>query len=221
MDFFGKALYQYWKGNKSSKLYFIQNNQEKFEIDLERYFREFNKLSALEKEAIKLAYGDILDVGCATGYYIPALKKRGNVDAIDISEYAIRIAEESGIENSHIANIFKYKPKKKFNTIILLENNIGLAGTLSKTKKMLKILAGLLKRNGQILCIIAKCKTVDSWGVLFTPLWNGKKGKSFKWLHFSIKFLSKICAKFNLNLEILGEDDNPEENWCLIKISHI
>ncbi|GAH80650.1 unnamed protein product, partial [marine sediment metagenome] len=85
MDFFGKVLYDYWKNDKSSTLFFIENKKKKFPIEVSRYFRSYEEFSDLEKKAINLACGDILDVGCATGYHVAALKRRGNVDAIDIS----------------------------------------------------------------------------------------------------------------------------------------
>ena len=220
MDFFGKVLYDYWKNDKSSTLFFIENKEKRFPIEVSRYFRDFEEFSDLEKKAISLARGDILDVGCATGYHVMALKMRGNVDAIDVSEHIIKIANEQGIENCFVADIFKYYPSKKYDTITLFENNIGLAGTISKTKKFIKILAKLLKEDGQILCEIVRTRTVDTWCVLITPLWNEKKGKSFKWLHFSPNFLSKICAKYDLKLEVLEEKEISSNIWCLIRISH-
>ena len=220
MDFFGKVLYEYWKGDKTSTLFFIENKKKRFPIEVSRYFRSYEEFSDLEKKAIRMTYGEILDVGCATGYHVTALKRRGNVDAIDISEHIIKIANEQGIENCFVADIFKYHPNKKYDTITLFENNIGLAGTISKTKKFIKILAKLLKEDGQILCEIVRTRTVDTWCVLITPLWNGKKGKSFNWLHFSPSFLSKICAKYSLKLEVLEEKEISSNIWCLIRISH-
>jgi len=220
MDFFGKVLYDYWKNGKSSTLFFIENKEKKFPIEVSRYFRGYEDFSDLEKKAISLARGDILDVGCATGYHVAALKRRGNVDAIDVSEHVIKIANEQGIDNCFVANIFKYHPSKKYDTITLFDNNIGLAGTISKTKKFLKVLANLLKENGQILCVMVRTRIVDAWCVLLTPLWNNKKGKSFKWLHFSPNFLSKICAKYSFKLEILQEKEISGNIWCLIRIFH-
>ncbi len=85
IDFFGKVLYEYWKGDKTSTLFFIENKKKKFPIEVSRYFRSYEEFSDLEKKSISLARGDILDVGCATGYHVMALKMRGNVDAIDVS----------------------------------------------------------------------------------------------------------------------------------------
>ena len=218
MDLFGKVLYDYWeKGGKSSTLYFIENKKNKFPVDISRYFRSYKELTRLEKIGISLSHGSILDVGCATGYHVPFLMRKGEVDAIDISEHAIKVAKENGIENCFACDIFKYKPRKKYDTITLFENNIGLAGTVFKTKRLIKALLRLLKEDGQIICEIVRTRTVDTWAVLLTPLWNGKKGKSFKWLHFSVNFLSKICIKYGLEVEILEENEISGNVWSLIR----
>lgn len=218
MDIFGRVLYDYWKkGDKSSKLYFIENKNKQYPVQISRYFRNYEQFTSLEKKGINFSRGKILDVGCATGYHGPALMKLGEVDAIDISEYAIKVAKENGIDNCFVCDIFKYKPCKKYDTITLFENNIGLAGTVSKTKRLLKRLVKLLKEDGQIICEIVRTRTVDTWIVLLTPQWNGKRGKSFNWLHFSINFLSRLGDKFGLDLEVLDEKEISGNIWSLIR----
>jgi len=220
-DLFGRVLYDYWeKGDKSATLFFIENKKKKFPVEISRYFRSYEDLSNLEKKAINLSRGSILDVGCATGYHVPALIERGEVDAIDISELAIKIAKENGIDNCFVGDIFKYTPGKKYDTITLFENNIGLAGTVSKTKRLIKTLRKLLKEDGQIICEIVRTRTVDTWAVLLTPLWNGKMGKSFKWLHFSVNFLSKMCIKYGLEMEVLDENEISGNVWSLIRLTN-
>ena len=220
MDLFGRVLYDYWeKGDKSSPLYFIENKKKKFPVDISRYFRSYEDLSCLEKKGIDLSRGRILYFGCATGYHVPALMGKGEVDAIDISEHAIKVAKENGLNNCFSGNIFKYNSRKKYDTITLFENNIGLAGTVFKTKRLIKRLLKLLKDDGQIICEIVRTRTVDSWTVLLTPLWNGIRGKSFKWLHFSINFISRICVNFGLEVEVLGENEISGNIWSLIRLS--
>jgi len=219
-EIFGEAMSGYLK-DKSSKLYLIKKDKTKFSIDLSYYFREYQNFSYLEKKAISLAKGDILDIGCATGYYIPALKMYGNVDAIDISEQTIKIAKINGIEDCHIADIFKYSPAKKYDTITLLENNIGLGGTLSKTKKVFKILTKLLKRNGQIIAIMRHTDYRNKfYSSKYKPLWKGKPIKKFRWFYFNINYLPRFCYKYNFKLQILDEADDEGRKMYLVRIIH-
>ena len=137
MDFFGNALYAYWKGDRSP-FYIILRTGEKDYGDMSRYFRTYVHLSRLEKKLISLSKGEILDVGCATGYYIPALNRNGTVRGIDISRQAIKVAKENGLTNCKTADIFNFRTNKKFDTITLLENNLGMAETPKGAKKLLK-----------------------------------------------------------------------------------
>ncbi|MHA2007427.1 MAG: methyltransferase domain-containing protein [Promethearchaeota archaeon] len=219
-NIFGEAIYEYSR-NKYTKLELINKQKIKFSIDLSYYFREHENLSELEKTAIGLSKGEILDVGCATGYYIPVLKKFGTVDAIDVSEHAIRIAKERGVEECHVADVFKYNPSNKYDTITLFENNLGLGGTLSKTKKLFKILTKLLKKDGIIIAIIRHTDYKKKYfSSKYIPLWKGKPAQKFRWFYFNINYLGRFCNKFNLRLEILDEDIDKGRNMYLVRITH-
>ncbi len=160
MNVFGRALYGYHKGDRD-RFYFIDQKGKKYPWDLKRYFRNYRQLSGLEKRIISLSYGNILDVGCGPGYYIPSLMKRGRVIGIDISEIIIRITKERGLKNCKVADIFKFKTRNKFDTITLLENNLGMGETLSGAKRLLRMLSSLLKENGQILTISKRIRKKD------------------------------------------------------------
>lgn len=147
-DLFGRALLEYSKGYKD-KFFFEDSKGNKYKHPLRKYFRDFKKFTKLEKKIISKSKGDILDLGCGTGNYIPYLNKKGNVLGIDISRSAVEVAKKKyGLNNVKVADIFKFKTQKKFDTIVLLENNLGMSGTLIKTKKLLKILSSLLKKDG-------------------------------------------------------------------------
>jgi len=214
MDIFGEALSAFWKGD-NSKFYLLDQRDRKSPIDLGRYFRDYKQLSIVEKKLISLSYGDILDVGCATGYYIPFLMKRGKVVAIDISPIVIEIAKERGLNNCHVADISKFKSKRKFDTITLLENGLGMAGRANKVKSFLETLVNLLKKDGQILLISRRIENNDFFEVELRPFWKGKIGENFKWVHLNVGFITKLCREVKLNLKIIDKD---ESNY-LIKIS--
>lgn len=217
-NIFGLAIYEY-SLNKSLKLELLKKDRTKFGLDLDYYFRGYNELSKLEKKAISLAEGEILDVGCATGYYIPALKRQGAVDAIDLSDEVIKLAKANGIEECHVADIFKYNPGKRYDTITLFENNIGLAGTYSKTRKMFRIITNLLKSNGQIIAIIRHTDYRQKhYSSKYKILWKGRIRKGFRWFYFNINYLPEFCKKFNLKLEIVDEEEDEGRQMYLVRL---
>ncbi|MFB0561445.1 MAG: class I SAM-dependent methyltransferase [Candidatus Lokiarchaeia archaeon] len=221
MEFFGEALYAYWKGDKKSKFYLVYvsdkriDELDKYELDLGIYFRNYDQLSDLEKKLISLSHGEILDVGCGTGYYIPALMKRGNTEGIDISEKVIKIAQKMGLKNCKLGNIFDFKSDKKYDTITLLQNNLGIAETLPRAKRLLKILSNLLNRDGQILNILRKYFGGDYIVDERYFEWKNKRSSNFRWITFNVNFLSKLCSEMDLKLEIIDEN----EDFYLIRIS--
>jgi 2-polyprenyl-3-methyl-5-hydroxy-6-metoxy-1,4-benzoquinol methylase len=213
-DLFGEALYDRYKGEKNH--FFMEVRGEIREHNINRYFRPIRRLSGAEKTLVSLSYGNILDVGCATGNYIPAMNKKGNVTGIDISARLIQIAKELGNKNCNQGNIFSFKSDKKFDTITMLENNLGMGGDVRGTKKLLKKLSVLLSENSQILIILSKRSGKKDFLINdLTPVYKGIKGKSFKWINFNIKFLTKLCDEVSLNLKIL----NANKYYSLVKIT--
>ncbi|MCL4392599.1 class I SAM-dependent methyltransferase [Patescibacteria group bacterium] len=144
MDVFGEVLKAYSKGDRS-KFYFKDSSGELSERSLKRYFRKTNQLSRLEYRLINLSYGDILDVGCGTGNYIPLLAKHGQVLRIDISQNVIDVAKMNGCKTCVVADIFN-SHERKFDTITCFENNLGIGETIEKTSELLRKLSSLLKK---------------------------------------------------------------------------
>ena len=213
-DLFGQALYDRYRGAKEK--FYIEVCGEKREHNINRYFRKIDKLSKTEKQLIAMCHGNILDVGCATGNYIPLMNKKGNVVGIDISKKVIDITRESGTKNCFVKNIFNFKSSKKFDTITLLENNLGMAGSVDGTKKLLKKLSKILKDEGQILATISKRSRDEDFLINeLTPIYKNTVGKSFRWIHLSTAFLNTLCQTENLLLEMI----RANRYYSLIKIT--
>ena len=213
-DLFGQALYDRYCGEKN--YFFMEVRGEIREHNIDRYFRSIKKLSGAEKTLISMCYGNILDVGCATGNYIPAMQKKGNVTGIDISPKLIEIAKEAGINDCFVKNIFSFKSDKNFDTITMLENNLGMGGDVEGTKKLLKKLFNLLNDNGQILIILSKRSGEKDFLINeLTPVYKGIRGKSFKWINFNLKFLTKLCNEVHFNLKLLSGN----KYYSLVKVT--
>lgn len=199
LDIFGEALLEYSRGNRK-KFFFQMVSGEEYEHSLKRYFRTYRQLTKSERKLISLASGKILDVGCATGYYLPTLMKKGQTIGIEISPHAVQVAHERNIRNCLLADIFHFKTNIKFDTITLLENNIGMGGTPARTKILLNILSKLLKPNGQILALSKKVNNARYRTTKLHPMWNGKTGTTLKWINLEINFLSDLCSKVGMKL---------------------
>ena len=205
MELFGEALHGYLQGDKSA-FFFEDVNGNKYKMSLARYFRTYSQFTTLEQKIISLAHGEILDVGCGTGMFIPYLSKQGNVIGIDISSPVVEVARERGIAHVAVRDIFDFKSRQKYDTIVLFENNFGLAGTVSRARQLLEILGSLLTPTG---CILTNATTVtrsDYFENELYSVWKKKRGESFKWISFNVRFLAELCAEAGLRLDVVDSN---------------
>lgn len=202
MDLFGEALKAYFYGDRSP-FYLKDGSGRLFKTDLGRYFRRPNQLSRLERRLISMAYGDILDVGCGTGNYVPVLAKRGRVLGIDMSRAVINIAKKNGCKNCKVADIFTFPTTKKYDTITFFGNGLGIGGTESKAKRLFKKLASLVKDDGQILAVGRRVVHIDFIAAQLRPVWREQVGSRFAWIHMSRDFTTNLCKHAGLRVKVL------------------
>ena len=224
MNFLASAIKDYSSNDLKSKVIFHRNsyykkyNNYEWDFYLGIYFRDKDNLIPLEKMLIDLAYGEILDVGCSTGYYIPYLMEKGTTTGIDISEVIIKFAQGRGYFNCVVGDIFKYKPNHKFDTITLVGNDIALSGTLHGLKKMLKKFKDLLEDNGQVLVIMRQVHTLRYWRVVYTLEYGGRFGIPIKCLFLNVNYFIKFCEKQGFTASIIDKEGKVGDSFYLIKL---
>jgi SAM-dependent methyltransferase len=202
MDVFGEALLAYLQGDRSP-FYLRDQSGRSFETDLSRNFRTVARLSRLERKLISLAYGDILDVGCGTGNYLPLLARHGRVLGIDISPNVIEVARRRGCKTCKVADVFTFRTAKRFDTITFLGNGLGIACTVSGTKRLLRKLSSLLTVGGQVLAIGRRVTHRRFVAVQLRPVWQERVGPRFDWIHISRDLLSDLCKRSALCLSVV------------------
>ncbi len=222
-DILGKALVDYHHGNYSEDIKTYSSLDEDDIIPLPYLFRNFDEMPKLEQKALELAHGKVLDIGCGAGNHTLYLQNKGfKVIALDNSPGALSICKERGVKSLVNTAILDYD-KERFDTLLLLMNGIGLAGTLDRLDDFLQHLALLLRPNGQILLdssdIIYMFEADDDGGywvpndgryygeVTFTMEYKGEKGEPFDWLYVDFNTLQNACAANSLDCELvlLGE----------------
>jgi SAM-dependent methyltransferase len=193
-------------------------NGIKEEYNIGIYFRKWDKLFPFERKLIDLSYGNILDIGSNTGYYIPYLMNKGATTGIEISPRINNIALNDGVYNCIVGDFFTHKFKNTFDTITLIGNDVALSGTLYRLKKMVKKLAQLLKNDGQVLLIIRHIRTLKYWRVVFTPQYNGQFGIPAKYLFLNAFYFKKIASKYGFKANILDKDESTGFLYYLVKL---
>ena len=105
----------------------------------------------LEVLALQQCRGSVLDVGAGAGCHALALQRRGlQVTALDISEGAVEAMQRQGVRQVLRQDIFQLKGAA-YDTLLMLMNGIGIAGTLEGLERFLEHAKTLLRPGGQIL----------------------------------------------------------------------
>ena len=153
-DAYGQQIWAFFQGKDS---YEIVERDDGF-IGLSGgapvYFAEFKDWPNIEKQAIKLAKGKILDIGAGAGRNSLYLQKKGfDVTAIDNSFLAVKVCKKRGLKKAKVLPIEKiniFQPNI-FDTIIMFGNNFGLFGSYKKAKTLLKKLYKITSPGALIL----------------------------------------------------------------------
>lgn len=175
-DIFGKLLWDYFtKKENEGKIERDDGYLEKSSSD--RYFWPYKKWPGVEKRAMKYVKGRVLDVGCGAGRHSLWLQQKGyNVTGIDISPLALKICRLRGLKNTRRMSLFSLKFKQTFDTIMLMYNNFGLAGTIPKTRKLLKDLYKITTKEGIIIASTIDYKRTKNPAHLAYHKRNKKRG---------------------------------------------
>lgn len=232
-DLFGKAILDFQTNNSPSAIITETNISEADEMDVAYLFRSYKEMPKLEKKALQLCKGKVLDVGCGAGSHSLYLQndKNLNVTSIDISKNAIQACQLRGLKNAKVQNILDLE-NEKFDTILLLMNGTGIFGTLAETSNYLQKLKNLLTPNGQILIdssdIIYMFDEDDDgskwipadgyYGELtFTISYKNQIDEPFPWLYLDYNTLQNAAFANGLQCELIEEGKHFD---YLAKLSH-
>jgi len=238
-DLFGKAILDFQTNNSPEDIITETNISEADNMDIEYLFRTYNEMPKLEKKALQLSKGKVLDVGCGAGSHSLYLQNDKNVEitSIDISENAIQACQLRGLKNAKVQNILDLEidsdgHQNKFDTILLLMNGTGIFGTLTETPKYLQKLKSLLAPNGQILIdssdiiyMFDEDEDGSKWipangyygELTFTISYKNQTEEPFPWLYLDYNTLQNAAFANDLKCELIEEGNHFD---YLAKLSH-
>jgi len=150
-DPIGRAVYNYHFNSINGPIIVHSDDFDDDTIETAYLFRTYKKMPALEKKAMNLCSGTILDVGACAGVHSVYLQEKGfEVTSLETSALCCEVLKNRNIRNVIQQDIFKFS-NQKFDTILLLMNGTGIAGTLNGLEVLLHHLKTLLNPGGQIL----------------------------------------------------------------------
>jgi SAM-dependent methyltransferase len=117
------------------------------------YFAPFRRWPAHHRRAMRFVRGRVLDVGAGAGRVALHLQERGHeVVAIDVSPGAVEVCRRRGVRDARVCAIEDVDESLgRFETIVLLGNNLGLLASRAKAKRLLRRFHGLTSERGRIV----------------------------------------------------------------------
>ena len=159
-DLMGRAIWDYYYQENSEDLQTETSISELDDLPVSYLFRDYQEMNALEKKALDLSFGKVLDVGSGAGSHSLYLQneRKLEVTALDISPKSIEVCKARGIKNAICEDLLQFS-EKNFDTVLLLMNGTGIFQSLEHIDQYLQKLKSLVAENGQIL--------IDSTDILY------------------------------------------------------
>jgi SAM-dependent methyltransferase len=224
-DLFGKAILDFQTKNSPEDLITETTISEEDEMSVAYLFRSYDEMPKLEKKALQLSKGKILDVGCGAGSHSLTLQNDRDLDvtSIDISPNAIQACTLRGLKKAKVQDVMTLE-NEKFDTILLLMNGAGMCGRLKNVPNFLLKLKSLLNPGGQILLdssdIIYMFDDDEDGGkwipsnndyygeIVFNISYKGEKEKPFDWMFIDYNTLQNAAFANGLQCELILEGEH-------------
>lgn len=214
----GRAIAEYFKNKKASKLRVFSPMFEEDEIPLPTLFRSYKAMPEIEKKALDMAKGKVLDVGAGAGCHSLILQERGiDVTAIDISPMSVETMKQRGIKNVAEQDFFTLDGQT-YDTILMLMDGIGIVGTLERMPEFFKHLDKILAPGGQLLCDSSDISYVfdgdipDDMGYYgeqsFQMQYKDTIGEPFPWLYIDADTLREVSETNGYMVEVIAEGEH-------------
>lgn len=221
-DPMGTAIADYYaRASRGASLYVYSQQFDRDEIPLKTLFRNEADMPALERAALALASGRVLDVGAGSGCHALLLQERGfSVTALDISPLSVETMIKRGVKDARLVNLFDPCFAETYDTIFMLMNGAGIVGEVANMSLFFQRLKLILRPGGCVLLDSTDLRYVfenedGSFDIDLNTGYYGevdfrmeyKKvvGDWFKWLYVDFNTLAYYAAQNGFQAELLEE----------------
>lgn len=219
-DVFGRCLYAYHNGDRDAA---VTVHAYEFEDDaIPGSYLLRKQLPIWEQQAMKLCNKKVLDVGACGGVHAKILMEKGHdVMCLDLDPKACQFQKEiMDLPHAVCGDIWDYSSERKFDSILLLMNGIGLAGKLHRVSDFLLKCASLLSPGGNMLLESSDIaylfdevdrKSQPYYGEMqYQVSFEEHVSDGFAWLYLDPETLKEICFTLGLGVKIQykGKDHN-------------
>lgn len=220
-DPMGAAISDYFNHRRADRLRVFSSQFEEDVIPVKELFRNIQSMPVLERTALQMATGRILDVGAGSGCHALALQEMGKeVCAIDISPLSVEVMKQRGVNDVHLTNLFDETFTETFDSVLMLMNGSGIIGKLSNMPDFFRRMKCILRPGGCIWMDSSDLRYLfeeedgsividlagDYYGEIdFQMQYKDVKGEPFDWLYVDFQTLSLYAAECGFKAELVKE----------------
>ncbi len=179
-DAYGQEVYDFFHGQDVTEIIEREDGYIEVSGGPPAYFALYGEWPSIEQEAIQLAHGRCLDIGCGPGRVCLYLQERGQgVVGIDNSPLAVKVARLRGVEEARVMSITQISRNKlgAFDSIILFGNNFGLFGSAKRAQWLLRRFHKMTPAGGRILAVSLDIYQTDNPDHLAYQQRNRERGR--------------------------------------------
>ena len=219
LDPIGHALSNFYRNQDNTPINVYSKVVEDEELPPDYFFRTYSEMPMLERIALKKSTGRILDIGAGAGCHsIYLQKQKKDVTSLEVSKLCCEVIKERGIREVINTDILSYNGKT-YDTILLLMNGIGLAGTIAGLQDLLIHLKKLLAKDGKVLLdssdliylfeqkdgsFLLDINAENYYGEIdYRLTYKTIEGEPFHWLFADHVILSEIAEQLGFKTRVL------------------
>ena len=222
-DPMGAAIRDYHINGKADTLVVRSSMFDDDEIPVAELFRSYDDMPELERYALNLAEGRILDVGAGSGCHSLALEAMGKeCVAIDISPLSVEVMLDRGVD-ARLKDFYDESFSERFDTVLMLMNGTGIIGNLDNMERFFGRLKNLLAPGGSVLVDSSDLRYLyeeedgslmidladDYYGQLdYQMQYKDVVGEQFDWLYIDFDTLASYAEQNGFTAELVYEGDH-------------
>jgi SAM-dependent methyltransferase len=211
----GTAMVDYASGRPAPlQVHTIRGHR--FQHRLDPYFVPTSRLAGAERAVLAATGGVVLDVGCGPARHARFLQERGRrAIGLDSSPGALRAATILGLRHTLQADVVRDPLPAGIDTALLLDGNLGLAGTVEAAARLLVRLAGAFGPNGRVVVggSTSGRRGVRSW--LLRSEYRGERGPWFRWLQLDLPSVARLAEAAGWRLELVIQEGHSY--WTVLR----
>jgi SAM-dependent methyltransferase len=200
-DLLGTALHEF-AARGLAPLYLHTAKGHRSRLDLGPYFTSPAALDPDERTFLAMARGTVLDVGCGPARHARYLQQRGlRALGLDRSAGALAVARALGLRHALHADALTAPLPGGIGTALLLDGNLGLAGSMQGAHRLLDRLANACVPGGRLLVGGRAPAGATACRLALRVEYRGAVGPWFAWLQLSLADVVAVAAGAGWALE--------------------